>query len=55
MVNRTFDVSLRKLTLKGLTLNFPSGSCWVTEDSTISVQMTDHNHLEGALDQGIHT
>jgi hypothetical protein len=55
MVNRTFDVSVRKLTLKGLTLNFPSGSHWVMEDSTISVQMTDHNHLEGALDQGIDT
>jgi hypothetical protein len=55
MENRTFDVSVSKLTLTGLTLNLPSGSRWVMEDSTILVQMTDHNHLEGALDQGLDT
>jgi hypothetical protein len=55
MENRNFDVSVSKLTLTGLTLNFPSGSHWVMEDSTISVQMTYHNHLQGALDQGLGT
>jgi hypothetical protein len=55
MANRTFDVSVSKLTLTGLTLNLPSGSRWVMEDSTILVHMTYHNHLEGALDQGLDT
>jgi hypothetical protein len=55
MENRNFDVSVSKLTLTGLTLNFPSSSHWVMEDSTISVQMTYGNHLQGALEQGLGT
>jgi hypothetical protein len=50
MTNRTVDVSVRKLTLMGLTLNLTSSSRWVMEDSTILVQMTDHIHLEGVLE-----
>jgi len=55
MANRNFDVFVSKLTLTGLTLNFPSGSHWVMEDNMISMQMTYHNHLQGALDQGLGT
>ena len=55
MENITFDVSISKLTLAGLTLNLPSGSRWVMEDSTILVYMKYHGHLEGALDQGLDT